>query len=121
MNLSGTSILWLISVVRHKSYHPLDLGKFPSWHFRVIVGGAKIRYVDIPSPDDKYVIGLPLGSDVPKGIANSYEGLLRMVSGMRNVITDTIQESARYQHDAALRSDEVNYYRRSESWNSERW
>ncbi|KAI3927903.1 hypothetical protein MKW98_023504, partial [Papaver atlanticum] len=58
---------------------------------------------------------------VPKVIANSYEGLLRMVSGMRNVITDTIQESSRYQHDAALRSDEVNYYRRSEFWNFERW
>ncbi|KAI3936870.1 hypothetical protein MKW98_020575, partial [Papaver atlanticum] len=98
------SLLWLISVVRHKSHHPLDLGKCPSWHFPVTVGGAKFRYVDIPSPDDKYVIGLPLGSDVPKVIANSYECLLRMVSGMRNVITDTIQESSRYQRLLSVRT-----------------
>ncbi|XP_026415628.1 uncharacterized protein LOC113311011 [Papaver somniferum] len=100
--------------VRHRS-HPLDLGKFPSWDFPVTVGGKKIRYVDIHSPDDKHVIGLPLGLDVPKVIADNYKGLLRMVSGMRNIITDTIQETARYKNVAALRSGEVNYYRREYS------
>ncbi|KAI3923113.1 hypothetical protein MKX01_014496 [Papaver californicum] len=35
-----------------------------------------------------------------------------MVSGMRNIITDTTRESARYQHVAALCWDEVNYYRK---------
>ncbi|KAI3924804.1 hypothetical protein MKW98_031055 [Papaver atlanticum] len=100
--------------VRYRS-HPLDLGKFPSWDFPVNVGGKKIRYVDIRSPDDKHVIGLPLGSDVPKVIADNYKGLLCMVSGMRNIITDTIQESSRYQQVAALCSDEVNHYRREYS------
>ncbi|KAI3924799.1 hypothetical protein MKW98_031050 [Papaver atlanticum] len=82
-----------------KKFRPLDLGNFPPWHVTVTIGGGETRHINIPCPENN-VIGLPLGLDVPEVISGRYEGLLCMVQGMRDVITNIVQDLARCQQDA---------------------
>lgn len=57
-----------------------------------------------------HVIGLPLGLDVPEVIAGHFEVLLRMVQGMRDVITGVVRDLAQCQQDAARFCQDANCY-----------
>ncbi|KAI3965483.1 hypothetical protein MKW92_032611 [Papaver armeniacum] len=84
-----------------KQIRPLDLGNFPPWNVIVTLAGGETCQINIPHPLGNPVIGLPLGLDVPQVIAGRYQALLRMVQGMRDVITHLVRDLARCQQDAA--------------------
>ncbi|MCL7040698.1 hypothetical protein MKW94_002555, partial [Papaver nudicaule] len=94
----------------NNSFRPLDLGNFPPWRISVTVAGGETRHIHIPNSKGNHVIGLPLGSDIPEVIAGRYEGLLRMVQGMRDVIRDIIRYLARCQQDAVRFWQNANRY-----------
>ncbi|KAI3834084.1 hypothetical protein MKW92_052179 [Papaver armeniacum] len=99
------------------AFRPLDLGNFPPWHITVTVAGGETRHINIPYPEGNRVIGLPLGFDVPEVIAGRYEELLRMVQGMRDLITGIVRDlaqcqldAARFRQDAARFCKDANHY-----------
>ncbi|KAI3878263.1 hypothetical protein MKX03_005092 [Papaver bracteatum] len=92
------------------AFRLLDLGNFPPWHITVTVAGGETRHINIPYPMGNNVIGLPLGLDVPQVIAGNYEVLLRMVQGMRDLITGIVRDLAQCQQDAARFCQSANHY-----------
>ncbi|RZC76283.1 hypothetical protein C5167_000412 [Papaver somniferum] len=92
------------------AFRPLDLGNFPPWHITVTVAGGETRHINIPYPMTNNVIGLPLSLGVPEVIAGRYEVLLRMVQGMRDLITGIVRDLAQCQQDAAhFREDAARF------------
>ncbi|KAI3924800.1 hypothetical protein MKW98_031051 [Papaver atlanticum] len=92
------------------AFRPLDLSNFPPWHITVTVAGGETRHINIPYPMGNNVIGLPLGLSVPEVIAGHYEVLLRMVQGMRDLITGIVRDLAQCQQDAARFCQSANHY-----------
>ncbi|RZC53888.1 hypothetical protein C5167_012743 [Papaver somniferum] len=94
-----------------KRIRPLDLGMLPPWEITVNLADGGRQNIKIPYSEGTHVVGLPLGSDVPKVIASNYETLLCMVNGMTSIITDLTLKLEQQQKVAACRLDNLNRFR----------
>ncbi|XP_026428063.1 uncharacterized protein LOC113323932 [Papaver somniferum] len=90
---------------------PLDLGMLPPWEITVPLADIGKQNIKIPYSDGTHVVGLPLGSDVPKVIAFNYKTLLCMVNGMTSMITNLTLKLERQQKVAARHLEKMSRYR----------
>ncbi|XP_026418921.1 uncharacterized protein LOC113314339 isoform X2 [Papaver somniferum] len=95
----------------YKNLRPLDLGALPPWDITVTLANGGMQNIKIPYSEGAHVVGLPLGSDVPKVIASNYKTLLCMVNGMTSIITDLTLKLDRQQKVAARHLDKMSRYR----------